>query len=294
MAVPALCLLWTLAATRPVPPPAPADGLEPARQEELTLLFHGALQLGQALNGVYRATEAQLTEAGGTVGLYGRTLELLGQELSQGRARAQELHRSLSDLQTEELVLQLHAKAMAQALGQVDREQQMLRGSVQRLEGRLRGAWLGPARQEFEALKAHAEEQGHIVWALAGHVQRQRREIAAQGQRLRQIRERLHTAALPHLSPPGTTTRGADAPPGRPRWPPPSGPPPPRRGVGGAARPRRGEAGERAPPPATEQTRSRRGTQGEDAGPRRGARRRRDLNKARRSTLAPGRVAGGV
>ncbi|XP_012665660.1 angiopoietin-like protein 8 isoform X1 [Otolemur garnettii] len=139
----ALCLLWTLAtAAQPAPTP-PVGSLEPAQQEELTLLFHGTLQLGQALNGVYRATEAQLTEAGRNLGLYGHTLRLLGQEISRGRDAAQELRASLLDTQ------------------------------------------------------AHADRQSHVVWALMGHVQRQKREIAEQQHRLQKIQERLHTAALP-------------------------------------------------------------------------------------------------
>ncbi|XP_076977883.1 angiopoietin-like protein 8 isoform X2 [Tamandua tetradactyla] len=197
MAAPALGLLWILAAAAQPAQAAPMGDPEPAQQEELTLLFHGALQLGQALNSVYKATEAKLTEAGHSLGLYSHILGLVAQEVSQGQAGAQELHRNLSDMQTEEDTLQLHVELTAQALGQVTQEQQVLRDSVQKLEGRLRGAWLGQAWQEFEALKAHAEEQSHIVWALAGHVQRQRQEMVAQQQRLQQIRERLRTAALP-------------------------------------------------------------------------------------------------
>jgi hypothetical protein len=65
----------------------------------LTLLFHGALQLGQALNGVYKSTDAQLMEAGRSVGLYDRALELLGLEVSQGQDAAQELRTSLLEMQ---------------------------------------------------------------------------------------------------------------------------------------------------------------------------------------------------
>lgn len=78
---------------------APVGSPEPAENEELTLLFHGALQLGQALNGTYRTTEAQLMEARSTLGFYGRTLGLLGQEVSQGRDVAQELCASLLEIQ---------------------------------------------------------------------------------------------------------------------------------------------------------------------------------------------------
>uniref|UniRef100_A0A452V7M1 Angiopoietin like 8 n=1 Tax=Ursus maritimus TaxID=29073 RepID=A0A452V7M1_URSMA len=193
----ALCLLCALApAARPASA-APTGGLEPAQHEELTLLFHGALQLGQALNGVYRATEARLTKAGHSLGLYGRVLGLLGQEVSRGRDAAQELRTSLLEMQMEEDALKLQAEATAQVLGKVAQGQQVLRDSMQRLEVQLRGAWLGNVQQEFEALKAHADKQSHIVWVLTGHVQQQRREMAAQQHRLRQIQERLHTAALP-------------------------------------------------------------------------------------------------
>lgn len=170
---------------------------EPAQHEELTLLFHGALQLSQALNGVYKTTEAQLTEAGDSLGLYGQALGLLGQEVSQGQDAAQELRASLLEMQMEEDTLKLQSEATAQALGEAAQGLRVLRESVTRLEVQLRGAWLGLARQEFEALKAHADKQSHIVWALRGHVQRQRQEMVAQQQRLRQIQERLHMAALP-------------------------------------------------------------------------------------------------
>lgn len=99
MAVLALCLLWALAtAVRPAPV-APLGGPEPAQYEELTLLFHGTLQLSQALNGVYRATEARLADAGHNLGLFDQALEFLGKEVSQGRDATQELHTSLSEIQ---------------------------------------------------------------------------------------------------------------------------------------------------------------------------------------------------
>lgn len=94
-----LCLLCALAAVARPASAAPVGRLEPAQHEELTLLFHGALQPGQALNGVYRTTEAQLTEARHNLDLYGHTLGLLGQEVSQGRDAAQELHTSLLEMQ---------------------------------------------------------------------------------------------------------------------------------------------------------------------------------------------------
>lgn len=99
MAVLTLCLLWVLTtAVRPAPV-SPLGGSEPAQYEELTLLFHGALQLGQSLNSVYRATEARLTEAGHSLGLFDRALGLLGTEVSQGRDATQELRASLSEIQ---------------------------------------------------------------------------------------------------------------------------------------------------------------------------------------------------
>ncbi|XP_042136459.1 angiopoietin-like protein 8 isoform X1 [Peromyscus maniculatus bairdii] len=198
MAVLALCLLWALTTAVQSAPVAPLGGPEPAQYEELTLLFHGALQLGQALNGVYRATEARLTEAGRSLGLFDRALGLLGTEVSHGRDATQELRTSLSEIQqVEEDVLHLQAETTALSLGEVARAQQALRDTVRRLQVRLRGAWLGQAHQEFETLKARADKQSHVLWALTGHIQRQQREIAQQQQWLRQIQERLHTAALP-------------------------------------------------------------------------------------------------
>ncbi|XP_064237918.1 angiopoietin-like protein 8 isoform X2 [Aotus nancymaae] len=197
MPVLALCLLWALAMVARPASVAPGGGTELARHEELTLLFHGTLQLGQALNGVYRTTETRLAKARSNLGLYGRTVELLGQEVSQGREAAQELRASLLETQKEEDILQLHAEATAEVLGEVAQAQKVLQDSVRQLEVQLRSAWLGHAYEELEALKAHADKQSHILWALAGHMQRQRREMVAQQHRLRQIQERLHTAALP-------------------------------------------------------------------------------------------------
>lgn len=193
----ALCLLCSLLTKAGPASAAPVGSVEPAQHEDLTLLFHGALQLGQALNGVYKSTDARLREARHSVGLYGRALGLLGREVSEGRDAAQELRASLLEMQVEEDTLQRQAEATAQALGKVAQGQQVLRRHMRQLEARLRGAWLGPAQEEFEALKARADKQSHILWALTGHVQRQRREMVAQQHRLRQIQERLHTAALP-------------------------------------------------------------------------------------------------
>ncbi|XP_014305872.1 angiopoietin-like protein 8 [Myotis lucifugus] len=193
----ALGLLCSLLTTVWPASGAPVGSVEPAQHEELTLLFHGALQLGQALNGVYKTTDARLMEARHSIGLYDRALGLLGQEVSQGWDAAQELRASLRALQGEEDALQLQAEATARALGKAAQGQRVLRENMRQLEVRLRGAWLGRAHQEFEALKARADKQGHILWVLTGHVQRQRREMVAQQHRLRQIQERLHTAALP-------------------------------------------------------------------------------------------------
>ncbi|KAF6092174.1 angiopoietin like 8 [Phyllostomus discolor] len=197
MPVLTLCLLCALATEAWPASAAPVGSLEPAQHEELTLLFHGALQLGQALNSVYRATEAQLVEAKHSLGLYGRALGLLGQEVNQGRDAAQELQASLLKMQMEEDALKLQAEATAQELGEMAQGQQVLRESMQQLEVQLRGAWLGHAHREFEDLKTLADKQSHILWVLKGHVQRQRQEMMAQQHRLQQIQERLHTAALP-------------------------------------------------------------------------------------------------
>ncbi|KAM4888496.1 angiopoietin-like protein 8 [Thomomys bottae] len=189
-----LCALVTVAL--PVPA-APVGGAQPAQHEELTLLFHGALQLGQALNGVYKSTEEKLMEVRRNLGLFDQALGLLGTKVHEGRDAAQKLRTSLLEMQTEEDALQLRTEATAQLLGEVTQAQRRLRDSVKQLEVQLRGAWLGQAGQEFEAIKAHTEKQSHLVWALTGHLQRQRLEMRKQRQWLRQIQERLHTAALP-------------------------------------------------------------------------------------------------
>ncbi|XP_004865625.1 angiopoietin-like protein 8 isoform X2 [Heterocephalus glaber] len=192
-----LCLLWVLSTTAWPAPVAPIGDPEPAQHEELTLLFHGALQLAQALNSVYKATEARLMEARHSLGLYGHALQLLGLQVSQGQDATQELRTNLLGIQMDEDTLQLQAKATAQELAEVAQAQQVLQDSVQRLDGQLRGAWLGRAHHELETLKVHADKQSHLMWVLTGHMQRQRREMAEQQQWLQQIEERLHTAALP-------------------------------------------------------------------------------------------------
>lgn len=187
----ALCLLCALLTGVQLASVAPVGSLEPAENEELTLLFHGALQLGQALNGVYRTMEAQLMEARSSLGIYGHALGLLGQEVSQGRDAAQELRASLLEIQMDGDALKLQTEAMARVLGEVAQGQQELQDSTQQLEVQLRSAWLSHAHQKFEVLKAHADKQSHVVWALTGHLQRQRQEMVAQQHRLRQIQESL-------------------------------------------------------------------------------------------------------
>lgn len=94
-----LCLLCAVAMVVQPASAAPVGNLKQAENEELTLLFHGTLQLGQALNSAYRSTEARLMEARHSVDLYGRALGLLGQEVSQGWDAAQELRTSLLEIQ---------------------------------------------------------------------------------------------------------------------------------------------------------------------------------------------------
>lgn len=100
----ALCLLCSLLAEAWPASAAPVGSVEPAQHEELTLLFHGALQLGQALNGVYKSTDTRLTQARHSVRLYGRALGLLGREVSEGRDAAQELRASLQEMQVSAAV----------------------------------------------------------------------------------------------------------------------------------------------------------------------------------------------
>lgn len=47
-----------------------------------------------------------------------------------------------------------------------------------------------PAEVSFLTPQAHADKQSHILWALKGHVQRQRQEMMAQQHQLQQIQER--------------------------------------------------------------------------------------------------------
>ncbi|XP_023379202.1 angiopoietin-like protein 8 isoform X1 [Pteropus vampyrus] len=149
----ALCLLCALLTGVQLASVAPVGSLEPAENEELTLLFHGALQLGQALNGVYRTMEAQLMEARSSLGIYGHALGLLGQEVSQGRDAAQELRASLLEIQMDGDALKLQTEAMARVLGEVAQGQQELQDSTQQLEVQLRSAWLSHTHQKFEVLK---------------------------------------------------------------------------------------------------------------------------------------------
>lgn len=68
----------------------------------------------------------------------------------------------------EEEDLQLQAEATAQVLTEVAQAQQVLRDSVQRLEAQLQGAWLGHARQEFEALKVRGTWPWRIETLVSG------------------------------------------------------------------------------------------------------------------------------
>lgn len=52
------------------------------------------------------------------------------------------------------------------------------------------GGEAAPAEVSVLTPQARADKQSHILWALTGHVQRQRREMVAQQHRLRQIQER--------------------------------------------------------------------------------------------------------
>lgn len=54
--------------------------------------------------------------------------------------------------------MQLQTEATAQALGKVAQGQQVLRENMQQLEVQLRGAWLGRAHEEFEALKVRGSQ----------------------------------------------------------------------------------------------------------------------------------------
>lgn len=52
----------------------------------------------------------------------------------------------------------MRAEAMAHTLKEVAQGQQVLQDSMRQLEVQLRGAWLGHARQEFEALKVRGSQ----------------------------------------------------------------------------------------------------------------------------------------
>lgn len=85
-----------------------------------------------------------------------------------GRQRSCHSDTPLSAQQLEEEDLQLQAEATAQVLTEVAQAQQVLRDSVQRLEAQLQGAWLGHARQEFEALKVRGTWPWRIETLVSG------------------------------------------------------------------------------------------------------------------------------
>lgn len=87
-------------------------------------------------------------------------LSVLKSGKSQAKTVGNPTNVSLTIDQTEEDALKLQAEATAHALGEVAQGQQVLQDSMQQLEVRLRGAWLGDARQEFEALKVRGSQPG--------------------------------------------------------------------------------------------------------------------------------------
>lgn len=80
-----LCLLCALATTAQLALVGFTSGSEPAQQEELTLLFHGALQLSQALNGSVQGHGELAAKAGDSLSLYGQVLGLLGRRSARAR-----------------------------------------------------------------------------------------------------------------------------------------------------------------------------------------------------------------
>jgi hypothetical protein len=68
----------------------------------------------------------------------------------------------------------------------------MQQGTLSRVRG-YRGWEVSPTTPTKVLIvtpQAHAEKQSHLVWALTGHVQRQRREMQKQQHWLRQIQGR--------------------------------------------------------------------------------------------------------
>ncbi|XP_020850861.1 angiopoietin-like protein 8 isoform X2 [Phascolarctos cinereus] len=148
-----LCLLMMPSLILPMPtPPKPSQEL--ALQDEVSILLHGILQFGQALNHIYRATEAQLDEASRSLGLYEQTAVMLQQDLGSTRARTQELERSLGEIQAEEKSLELHAQGAGIALNKVMKGHQALQHRVEKLQGALAAAVPSHTQKELEDLKA--------------------------------------------------------------------------------------------------------------------------------------------
>uniref|UniRef100_A0A7N9D2K7 Uncharacterized protein n=1 Tax=Macaca fascicularis TaxID=9541 RepID=A0A7N9D2K7_MACFA len=148
MLVPALCLLWVLAMVIQ-PASAPVSSPELAEHEELTLLFHGTLQLGQALNGVYKTTEGPGQEQPGSLWSHSGTPGAGGQPgpgCSPGTSGKPVGDSDGGGYSAAEGRGQPVLEEVAQA-------QKVLQDSVRQLEVQLRSAWLGPAYQEFEVLK---------------------------------------------------------------------------------------------------------------------------------------------
>ncbi|XP_074167740.1 angiopoietin-like protein 8 [Sminthopsis crassicaudata] len=178
-------------------PTLPKPSPELALQEEVNILLHGVLQFGQALKHIYKATEAQLDEAGRSLSLYEQTVLMMQQDLGSARARTQELQRSLGEIQAEEKTLELQAQGAGIALSQVLEGHQDLQQRVEKLQGALAAVAPRHPQKELEELKLYADKQSQIIWSLMGHVQRQQRELAQQQQQLSHIRARLQALALP-------------------------------------------------------------------------------------------------
>ncbi|XP_027706690.1 angiopoietin-like protein 8 [Vombatus ursinus] len=191
-----LCLLMMPSLVLPMPtPPKPSQEL--ALQDEVSILLHGILQFGQALNHIYRATEAQLDEASRSLGLYEQTVVMLQQDLGSTRARTQELERNLGEIQAEEKSLELQAQGAGIALNKAMEGHQALQQRVEKLQGALAAVVPSHTQKELEDLKLYTDKQSQIIWSLMGHVQRQQRELDQQRQQLCHIRERLQAGALP-------------------------------------------------------------------------------------------------
>ncbi|XP_072458418.1 angiopoietin-like protein 8 [Notamacropus eugenii] len=191
-----LCLLMLPSLVLPMPtPPKPSQEL--ALQDEVNILLHGVLQFGQALNRLYRTTEAQLDEASRSLGLYEQTVVMLQQDLGSTQARTQELKRSLGEIQAEEKNLELQAQGAGIALSKVMEGHQTLQQRVDKLQGALASVVPSHTQKELEDLKLYANKQSQIIWSLMGHIQRQQRELDQQQQQLSHIRERLQTGTLP-------------------------------------------------------------------------------------------------